>query len=599
MDRRRGLVLNTRAGLILNSANERPYGKTSVASIAALRERGLVRLRERRFDEAEVALREVVVADAGNAEAWGGLGDVCHATGRLDEACEAYRASLSLDSERFTPWWGLGCVQLRRREFALAAEALERALALRPQHAAAWHNLGKAWFGLGRIEDAVDAMRRSAGLDPTSQVPLLGIAVAIPGDPRADAGAIRAARRSWTACALARVAPAILPAPRVDTAPRRLRVGYLSAFFKNHNWMKPVWTLINRHDRERFDVILLSDNPRESIDRGYAEHPQDRFVALAGLGNVQAVARIAALDLDILVDLNGYSAPERFGVVAARPARRIVAWFNSFATSGLDAYDAVIADAVVAPPDAAAEFEEPLLRLPFCHLTFEVNHPVPEVAAPPALKRGHLTFGCLAQTYKLVPGVVHAFARILAACPGSRLLLKSTALHSVDTRAFVQREFAEHGVAPDSLILEGPVEHFRFLEAYAQIDLALETFPYGGGTTAMESLWQGVPVLTFPGDRWAARLSASLMRHAGLDEFVVADVEAFVQRAVALYHDPATPQRLAGLRASMRDRLRHSGLCDGAGFARAMDRAYESIVQAPAAAPNVMPTASASESSRS
>ena len=565
-----------------NDDSRRPAGEgPPAASIAAVRANGLARLRERRFDEAAAALRDVVAADAADAEAWCALGDALHASGHLDPACEAYRASVSLHGGRFSAWWGLGCVQARRREPALAAEAIERAVALRPHHAPAWHNLGKAWFGLGRIEDAIDAMRRSAELDPRSPVPLLGIAVAIPGDPRADAAAIRTARRAWTTHALAGVAPAVLPAQHTGAASRRLRIGYLSAFFKNRNWMKPVWTLINRHDRERFDVVLLSDDPREAIEHGYAEHPRDRFVALTGLGNAQAVARIAELDLDLLVDLNGYSAPDRLGVVAARPARRVVGWFNSFATSGLDAYDAVIADAVVAPPGAPPEFEEPLVRVPFSHLTFEVNHPVPDVAPPPSLERGRLTFGCLAPVYKLVPNVVQTFARILVACPGSRLLLKATALGSVATGTFVQQQFAEHGVAADALILEGPVEHYKFLETYAQIDLALETFPYGGGTTAMDSLWQGVPVLSFAGDRWAARLSATLTQHAGLDEFVVADVEAFVDKAVALYHDPATPQRLAGLRASMRDRLRRTGVCSGDGFAAAMEQAYLDIIQAP------------------
>jgi hypothetical protein len=125
-------------------------------------------------------------------------------------------------------------------------------------------------------------MRRSAELDPQSMLPLLGIATSIPGDPRADAAAIRTARRAWAARALAGVAPATLPARQAGDAPRRLRIGYLSAFFKNRNHMKPVWTLINHHDRERFEVILLSDNPRETIEHGYAQHPQDGFVAWPG-----------------------------------------------------------------------------------------------------------------------------------------------------------------------------------------------------------------------------------------------------------------------------------------------------------------------------
>jgi predicted O-linked N-acetylglucosamine transferase (SPINDLY family) len=546
---------------------------------AAWRERGVALVRERRFAEAVAPLRQAVAAEPADASAWCALGDALHGMNALEEACAAYRESTARDADRFAAWWGLGCALGRLREPAQAAEAIERAVALRPQHAAAWHNLGKSRYELGRIEDAIDAMRRAVELDPRSPVPRLAIAMAIPGDPRADAAAIASARRAWAARALGNVASVTLP-PAAEVS-RRLRIGYLSAHFKDRHWMKPVWTLVNRHDRERFEIVLLSDNPRASIEHGYAAHPQDRFVALDGLDNAEAVRRIAALDLDLLVDLNGYSVPGRLGVVAARPARRVVAWFNLFATSGLEAYDAVIADAVVAPPSEQAEFEEPIVRVPFCHLTFEVAHPVPDVAPPPALASGRLTFGCLAPVYKLVPGVVRTLAQIVLACPGSRLLVRSLALHSAATRQHLQARFAEQGVPGDALMLEGPVEHFRFLETYARVDLALDTFPYSGATTAADALWQGVPMLTFAGDRWASRLAASLLHHAGLDEFVVADRDAYVAKAIALFHDPTTPRRLAELRATMRERLRASSLCDGDGFARAMERAYLDVLQAP------------------
>jgi protein O-GlcNAc transferase len=539
-------------------------------------------LRERRLAEAAEALRAVLAADAADAEAWNALGDALHSGGVLDDARRAYAAAVALDERQFAPWWGLGCVQARRGEHALAAQALERAVALRPQHAAAWHNLGKACHEIGRIEDAIDAMRRAAALEPEAPLPLRGIAVAIPADPRADAAAIRAARRAFARRALAAVPRAVLPVRGADAVARPLRIGYLGAFFRQPNWMKPVWALVNHHDRTRVAVHLLSEHPREQIDAGYDARPEDGFLCLAGLDAAQAAARIAALDLDVLVDLNGYSAPDRLAVVAARPARRVLGWFNHFATSGLDAYDAVVADDVVLPPGTEGEFDERIVRVPGCHLTFEVRHPAPEVAPPPVLGHGHLTFGCFAQLYKLNAGVVATFARILRACPGARLLLKAGALGSEEHRAHLRAQFASHGVAADALLFEGPQEHRAFLEAYGRIDITLETFPYGGATTATESLWQGVPVLAFAGHRWSSRLAATMLRHAGLHDWIAADADDFVERAIALFHDPATPQRLATLRASMRERLRASPACDAVGFARAMERVCTDLVARPA-----------------
>ena len=124
------------------------------------------------------------------------------------------------------------------------------------------------------------------------------------------------------------------------------------------------------------------------------------------------------------------------------------------------------------------------------------------------------------------------------------------------------------------MTLEGPAEHFQFLEKYAEVDIALDPFPYNGGTTTMEAIWQGVPVLTFVGDRWASRISASLMRHAGLSAYVAADLDGYIRRAIELANAPDTPARLDELRQTMRARLRGMPVCDVRGFTREMERHY-------------------------
>jgi predicted O-linked N-acetylglucosamine transferase (SPINDLY family) len=227
--------------------------------------------------------------------------------------------------------------------------------------------------------------------------------------------------------------------------------------------------------------------------------------------------------------------------------------------------------------DERAFYRERVLRVRGSYLTFEVAYRVPDVAPAPCLSADRFTFGCLCPQYKVTPQVVGAWARILAACPRSRLFLKGGALDSPETRRFVRDLFATSGIPEDRLTLEGRSEHYDFLARYAGVDVALDTFPYNGGTTTMEALWQGVPVLTFTGDRWASRIGASLMRSAGLGELVASDVEGYVEQAIALANDAATPARLDALRRTMRDRLRASPVCDVRGFARAMERLYERI----------------------
>jgi len=298
-----------------------------------------------------------------------------------------------------------------------------------------------------------------------------------------------------------------------------------------------------------------------------------------------AAARIEEAAIDILVDLNGFSRVTRLAVAAQRPAPIQVAWFNLYATSGMTCFDYLIGDDQVVAPDEESSYTETIVRVPGSCLTFRVSYPVPDVADPPALTSGYVTFGCLASQYKITPPVVETWARILRRSPRAKLLLKNAALAHGANREHLADRFSRHGVTIDRLVFEGPAEHCDFLAAYSRIDVALDTFPYNGGTTTSEALWQGVPVLAFRGDRWASRTSASILVAAGLDEWVAEGVDDYVARAVGLASDPRTPERLGTERRDMRPRLLTSRVCDTYGFARAMEAIYRRLGQPAGAGP--------------
>jgi protein O-GlcNAc transferase len=263
---------------------------------------------------------------------------------------------------------------------------------------------------------------------------------------------------------------------------------------------------------------------------------------------------------------------QRMPLFALRPAKVNVGWFNMFATTGMDAFDYLIGDRVVLAPGDEADYREKLIRLGGCYLAFEVGYPVPAVAALPSLNSGRFTYGTLASLYKLTPQVVAVWSRILEQTPTSRLLVRNQGLRSAANRRHLSEGFARHGIAADRLMLLGPTDHYQFLQTYDEIDLALDPWPYNGGTTTSEALWQGVPVASIRGDRWTSRVSASLLAAAGLSEFIAADAESLVKLAVAAAADP---HRLAHLRAEMRERLRSSAACDSASLTRQLEGAYE------------------------
>lgn len=531
-------------------------------------------LATRQYADAARLCRNVLRRDPRCAEAHEILGDALQHDGQPAEAITAYRQAVRIAPARTEGWWGLSCALRTRGDFADAVPPLQKLTELNPNDEHAWHNLGVTLHELGRTDEAIDALTRSVRLERTMAGESVGsIATVIPGSPRADHAAVLAARRLWASGLPVHPAP---PPPGVPDRP--VRLGYVSSFFKDRNWMKPVWGVINRHDRERFEVHLFSEGPADAVRHGYRPDPRDHFHDFRDQPNAEVARRIRAAGIDVLIDLNGYSRVNRLPPYAERPAPVQVGWFNLYATSGVPGLDYLLGDADVIHPSEEPFYSERVIRLPRCYLTYEVTYPVPEVVPPPCVERGGFTFGCLAPQYKVTPAVLDAWAEILARAPASRLILKGTFLARPGNVAHLREQFTRRGVAAERVELDGPAEHFTFLSKYDAIDVALDTFPYNGGTTTMEALWQGVPVVCFSGDRWAARIGASMMRNAGLPEFVADDAGGYVNLAVQLATDPGTPARLAELRAGMRDRVRASRLGDVSAFTRELEGVYLALL---------------------
>ena len=504
------------------------------------------------------------------------LADAFHVQGDLRRAIAAYRHAVALDQSLTGAWWGLGCARASLGAHAGAVESFQRLLALEPENGVALSNLGKSLFELGQIDPAIDAFRKSVDhLPPEMQgVPLGSIAVAIPGSSTANNQDVLEARRAWATRCLPQV-PTDRVFPTREADPHRpLRLGYVSAFFTKRNWMKPVWGLIDRHDHDRFQVHVFSDGPEPDPQHGYNQNPRVSFHNVNALSNGELARFIEEQAIDLLIDLNAFSRPSRLPLYALRPAPVQVAWFSLFAPSGMTCFDHLVGDAHVITGEEEIFYSEKIVRVPGSYMTFQVSYPVPDVAAAPCLKKGHLTFGCLAPQYKITTLVIEAWSRILREIPTARMILKNVILGETAARKFVHGLFAKFSIPAERVELDGPAEHCAFLDRYADIDVALDTFPYNGGTTTAEALWQGVPVLSFTGDRWVARISASILREAGLAEFVAPDLDGFVAKAVALAREPEVPARLDALRHTMRDRLRAAPVCDVASFARNMEEAY-------------------------
>ena len=502
--------------------------------------------------------------------------DALHSDKQYALAVEAYRSALAGDPSLLDAWYGLGCAHSALRAYGAAADALRRAVELRPNANGARCSLAEALFQLGEVDEAMAEFERVAGLDDPEirAIALANIACIAPGSVHCDNAGVLAVRRRWSDFVGVRHSVV-----RPVTARKKLRIGYLSAFFGARNWMKFVWGVINRHDRDKFEIHLLSDGDDPSAESGYADHDEDRVWQISGLPNAALARHIAEAELDVLIDLSGYSGQHRLPLFRYRPAPLQLSWMGMYGTTGVPEIDYVVGDDAVIPPEEERFHSEHVVRVPGTYLAFTILYAVPEVAPPPCVGTGRLTFGCLASAYKLNEASVAAYARILHGAPDSRLLLCTQLLGEASNRAALLERFGRHGITDERLLLEGGAEHFEFLRTYDRIDVALDTFPYSGGTTTAEALWQGVPTLTFNGDRWASRTSRSLLLAAGLGEFVSADQAGFEAAAMALATAADTPARLCELRAGMRERLRASAACDVETLRHSLEALYRSAAR--------------------
>jgi predicted O-linked N-acetylglucosamine transferase (SPINDLY family) len=279
-------------------------------------------------------------------------------------------------------------------------------------------------------------------------------------------------------------------------------------------------------------------------------------------------------DIDILIDLSGHTAHNRLLMFAWKPAPIQVSWLGYFATTGVPTIDYLIADPWTLPEDEEVNFTEKIWRLPETRLCFTAPEIEVEIGDLPALTNDYITFGCFNNLAKVNISVITLWARVLTSVPGSRLHLKSKQFGDASVYERILNCFASHGIAPHRLKLEGASPRLEYFQTYNRIDIALDPFPFTGGTTSAESLWMGVPVLTMAGERFLSRQGVGLLMNAGLPEWIAVDQDDYVARAVRHASDL---QRLAALRKGLRQQVLDSPIFDAPRFARHFEEALRGM----------------------
>lgn len=532
---------------------------------------GTAQLRLGQAAEAEASYRLALRLRPDWTEAWVGLACALEATDG-DAALEAYRSALAQDPAHAGAAFNAATLLARRGALGEARQILVAALTLAAGHPGLLRALADVERRSGHAARALQLFEQVLAARPddadaaSNRLFTLGL---VPGITAAQA---LAAHRDWGLRVTQ--ASARLPARPWPDASRRLRVGYVSPDFRNHPVSLFIAPVLRHHDRERFEVFCYASHARDDAAserlRGLADH----WRPIRDLDDDAAAARVAEDGIDLLVDLAGHTAGHRLGVFARQPAPLQLTWLGYLSTTGLPTMQWRLCDAHTDPPGVAEAWQvERPARLPVSAWCYE---PALDVAASPLprLTRGHWTFGSFNQVDKLNPPLLAAWARLLAAVPGSRLRIAGVSDPALV--AELRAAFSSGGVDGERIQCVPRSNLGDYFAGYAEVDVALDSFPYTGGTTTCDALLAGVPVATVAGQRSLERSGVSLLHAVGLPDWIAPSLDALPDQVLGHLRDPAA---LARCRASLGARMRASPLMDGPAFTRDLEALYRDLVQ--------------------
>lgn len=487
--------------------------------------------------------------------------------GHTDEAVISFESCLALDDTIAEAHVRVGQAKMvRAPELSLAS--FDRALELQPDHDEA------RCLSLSASMACCEWLRTEGGLERMTAAIERGRAVNVPFVFLSVSSSPADQKRNvqlWSE----RFFPATAkPLARGPYRHDRLRVGYFSADFHDHAtaWLAAaVW---EAHDRDRYEISAISvdaapeDGMRQRLRRAF-----DHFLDVGDLDDRAIAQLIRDREIDILVDLKGYTAFARPGIFAARAAPIQAQWLGYPGTMGATYFDYVLADAQVIPPGDEKFFTEQVVRLPG---SYQPNDPSRPIGPRPGrealgLPEGAFVFCCFNAAYKIAPAIFEVWMRLLSATPGSVLwLLQDNPLAERNLR----REAQARGIDPTRLVFAPRTDQTAHLGRLQAADLVLDTLPYGAHTTASDALWAGVPVLTCYGEAFPGRVGASLLTAVGLPELIAPDLDAYEAMALGFARDPG---RLAALKARLAAQRLTAPLFDAKAFALALERAFDQM----------------------
>ncbi|MGF6769736.1 putative O-linked N-acetylglucosamine transferase (SPINDLY family) [Paraburkholderia sp. GAS199] len=511
---------------------------------------GITMHRLGRYDEALEPLRKAAELLPEELESRAVLADTLRLKGLYKEAEQVGRASLAINPNHAEALRILGMALVHQGQVAEGLAAARRAVELAPENSSAHSTLGVLLLDLGLVAEAEQSFRIAVEKNPKDAIAADNFLFALTHNPAIDQNVLFAEHAKFAEHHEAPVRSQ-WPAHVNKRVPnRKLKIGLVSGDLFRHavaSYLLPVMEQLASDPSVSLHVYsnhVVEDDYTELL-RGFAVE----WHQITGMADAQLANKIREERIDVLFDLSGHTGRNRLLTFARKPAPIQVSWLGYPATTGLSAMDYYITDRFGVPfGDSERMFSETMVHLP-ANASFLPEQSAPPVNILPAMHNGYVTFGSFNRMNKLRADVIALWAELLRAQPSSRMLLG--AIGNEDDEQLLIEWFADAGIDRERLMFRRRSRVPVYLQQHFHVDICLDTFPYTGSTTVLNSLWMGVPTLTIAGDTLPSRAGATWMSHVGLQQFVAADKADFVAKGVAL---SSNIEALAELRNGLRQR---------------------------------------------
>ncbi|MBC7618353.1 MAG: tetratricopeptide repeat protein [Candidatus Saccharibacteria bacterium] len=529
-----------------------------------------------KFEESVFAYKISIEKSPASVDAYMRLSGLLAELGLHDEALDTVHKAVKIRGDSPEVYYALGNIYLANSQYRDAIKVYQRALQLRPAYPEVNANLGAAFLGAGDTQKAREIYFAITKLDSRNKGALGNIVYCSSFDPACTSDSYLNHARAYGAV-LTELAKPYTSWPRAEIAGRCLKVGLVSGDFIFHPVGFFIESVLAFLDPDKIEIHAFSNRTKGDQLQTSLKSRVCSWNLIAGLSDELAAKLIYEKQLDLLIDLTGHTNHNRLPLFAWRPAPVQATWLGYWASTGVAEIDYIIADRQAVPPEHQSQFTEKVWYLPDTRLCFTPLSAVYDllVSPLPATRLGYVTFGCYQPIRKLTEQIFALWGRIYQQLPQARFRLQGADFNKPEISAELLTRLARVGIPAHRVMLRDSTMRFEYLHSHAEVDILLDSFPYPGGTTTCDALWMGVPTVTLAGNTMLSRQGLSLLRCAGLPDWVAETEDEYV--AIAVNKASDLP-RLRQFRASLRQQVFDSPLFDAPRFARNMEAALLAMV---------------------